>query len=258
MSTNNAAAPLLTQPRDEFVSEAARSALATSFALLFHTAGRELQLVTAHNVVQDRNRAPIIAAGRPLTSADERDILDLLTSRTAEQGFTQVYPERLLFADQSRTLWWLPSAVRPMHLRNTKGAKTIRTRWPALVLLAQDRTLFVAALSNEERPSASTPLFHSTLPNVYGTSQVCTGDAALPLTASPQDIPHWESVLCDSAFTHANFGGALRGANGKGVVDVETFWRTRNGKVSAVPAKRMVPMRLTLSQWFIDPTGARA
>jgi len=255
MSTQKNCAPLLAAPRDDYVRDAARGSVATSYALLFHTSGNALQIVTAHAVIQDRNHAPIIASGHPLTSADERDILNLLTSRANEQeGFTAVYPERLLFADPTRTLWWMPSDVRPMHLRSTHCSVTIRARWPTLVLLAMDRNLYVAALETDDRPNAKTRLFHSTLPNIWSDGRVCTGDAKLPMSSTPADIPHWESVLLDSAFSHSNHQQALRADGGKrGYEDVEKFWCGRDKEVSAFPVKRLVPMKRTLAQWFANP-----
>jgi len=261
MSTpKSAATPLLSTPREDYVREASRGSLSTSYALLFHTAGNVLHLVTAHSVIQDRNRAPIIQSGRPLTSADERDVLDMLTSRVhSQEGFASVYPERLLFADPTRTLWWMPSAVRPMHLRNTQGTVTIRTRWPTLVLLAMDRALYVAALERDQRPTTKTKLFHCTLPNVWSDGKMCTGDAKLPMSCAPSDIPHWESVVLDSAFTHSNFTGALRAAGSKRQFeDVETYWRGRNKEVSVLPSTRLVPMNKTLAQFFANPAGGHA
>jgi len=246
--------PLLRVPNDKYIRESTRDALQTSLALLFHSSGNKLQLVTAHKVVQEANRAPIIAAGRPLTHADERDVLDLLTSRTQDAGFAQVFPERLLFADPTRTLWWLPSAIRPMHLRDPNGLVTIKTRWPALVLLAMDATLCVAALATDERPNVDTKLYHSTLPNVYESTAMCTGDARLPLSATPDQIPAWESVVLDSAFSHANFHGAVRGRDHQ-FMDVAKYWRGRDGKKHGPTQRQLVPLGKTLAQWFTNAQG---
>jgi PRTRC genetic system protein B len=257
MSATENASPLLCTPNDDYVRRTTHANLTTTLAVLFHTSGNTLQLVTAHPVRARHDRAPIIAAGRPLMPADEREILDLLTSRAQGAGFTQVFPERLLYADASRTLWWLPSAVRPMHLRGVKGARTITTRWPALVLLAMDRTLYLAGLASEERPRADTPLYRAPLANVFASTALCAGDARLPLATTPDTIEGWESVLLDSAFTHSNCRESLAAASGPHFEDVETYWPKRDKKITPFPIKRLVPLEQTLGQWFADPAGAR-
>ncbi|MHB8742795.1 MAG: PRTRC system protein B [Sulfuricaulis sp.] len=256
MQARETVTPLLSTPDADFAQRAARAKLETSLAVLFHTNGNALQLVTAHRVVNHRDRSPIISAGRPLMPADEREILDLLTSRDPAQGFSQVFPERLLFTDATRTLWWIPSAVRPMHLRGAKGAKTISTRWPALVALVRDRTLYLSAPADESRPNADTALFRAPLPNVFANTALCTGDARLPLSSTPAEIPGWESVIFDSAFTHSNFQQSLAAAAGKpGFAGVEGFWEKRDRKIAPFPVKRLVPLGQTLAQWFADPAG---
>jgi len=246
--------PLLAPMRDNYIRGTATSALSTTHALLFHCGNRQLRLVTCHSVIEDRGRAPVIAAGRPLSPGDEREILDLLTTRQSANASTlQLYPERLLHADPTRMLWWAPSQVRPMHLRDLEGSKTILTRWPTLVLLARDRRLYLAALPTDVRPSADTELFHAPLPNIYASTELCHGDAVLPKDDGPNAIGGWEEVVFGSAFTHANFDANLAPIRSGKSEGVDTFWRCRDGKEVPFPNKRLVPLDLTLGQWYANP-----
>jgi PRTRC genetic system protein B len=217
--------------------------------LLFHTKGRELQLVTAHRVGSNGRRVPTIGPGRPITPADEREILALLLGRSSGESAFDVMPDRVLYQDASRTVWWLPGDVRPMHLRDVKGATTIRTRWPTLVLMAMDRALYIVALAANQRPASNTPVFHCPLPNVWPTTKLCSGDAALPPGATTADIPHWESVVLDTAFTHSNNRQALR-QTGRKENSIEAYWKRRKGQLSPFPLARLAPLEVTLREWI--------
>jgi PRTRC genetic system protein B len=247
---------LLASLSERYIRESATTALATTHALLFHCASRQLQLITCHRVVEDAGRAPVIAAGRPLTPGDEREILDLLTTRQSANACSlDLYPATLLHADPTRTLWWEPSAVRPMHLRGIEQSQTILTRWPTLVLLARDRQLFLAALPDDERPTGDTPLFHAPLPNVYASTMLCTGDATLPREAGIAAMVVWQSVLFDSAFTHANHHGNLKPTRSAKSGDVQDYWAGREADVTPFPFQRLMPLGQTLAQWYSDPKG---
>lgn len=230
----------------------------TTFALLFHCRANShsLEVVTAHRVDSVKG-APVIGAGRPITPEDERKVQRLLLSRREEPAPLQVFPESLLFCDATRLVWWRPSEVRPMYLRDTEGKPSvIMTRWPNLVFHVADRTLAVATFEGTARPNASTRLLHSTLPNVYEDTAVCTGDATLPVGSAVDEIPQWEAVIYETAFTHSNNSRALRRGRAKDPMDVEDFWRARDGAVDAFPYKRAAGAGVTLGQWLAE--GGRA
>lgn len=230
-----------------------RSTLRTTHALLFHTAHQRLQLVTAHRVTETARRAPVIGPGRPLLPADERDILDLLLGRGEAAAPVQVFPENLLYYDPYRVAWWLPGRVRPMHLHTLQGTRTITTCWPSLVCLVMERTFFVVAVADGARPEGDTALFHAPLPNVFGTTILCTGPAALPAGSDIRDIPGWESVLFDRAFTHPNWNGGLAPDTGGNTEPVDRYWAQRDGGHTPFPGARLVPLGRTLGTWLTQP-----
>lgn len=230
----------------------------TSFALLFHCRANSnnLEVVTAHRVDTIKG-APVIGAGRPITPEDERKVQGLLLSRREDPAPMQVFPENLLFCDATRLVWWRPSQVRPMYLRDTEGKPSvIVTRWPNLIFHVTDRSLSVATFDGEGRPDAATRLLHSTLPNIYGDTSVCTGNATLPVGPAVEEMPQWESVIFDTAFTHSNNPGALRRGRAKDPMDVEDFWRAREGVVDGFPYKRAADTGVTLGAWIAE--GGRA
>jgi PRTRC genetic system protein B len=249
-----ASRPLLAPMREDHITQMTKGNLNTTHALLFHTKGGQLQLVTSHEVRPGGRSASVIQSGRPMTPADERKLVALLIGKgTAEDGVT-IYPDRLLFHDTERTIWWMPAAQRPMHLRDAATQVTISTRWPTLVFMAVDRSLFVAAIAEDARPSASTPIFHAPMPNVWPTTQMCTGDATLPLGASISEIPFWEACVLDTAWTHSNHPGALKNtARDKSSADA--FWRKRNGNLTPFPSARLNPIGMKLVDWMANVGG---
>lgn len=237
------------------VADALKDELQTTHALCFHTRRGHLHLATAHEVSPNKAGAPQIGPGRPLGPEDEATVLRLLLGRSQEAGF-EVFPPTLLFRDTSGFVAWLPPEIRPMHLRlNTGAVHTIQARWPNLVMLVRERAVYLVAIDGIERPTATSPLFHAPMPNTYADARLCTGSATLPSGHSMAELPAWEAVIFDTAWTHTNSNLTLRPATGKGkrkVADERadaTFWATRNACLSPFPTTRLNPMNCTLEEW---------
>jgi PRTRC genetic system protein B len=247
------------------VTRALTNEMRTTHALFFHQRKESLAMTTVHAVDTDADGIPIVGPGRPLDPEDEQTILNLLMSRDKNAPI-EILPSCVLYRDQSTAIWWLPPLVRPMHLRShEQGLQTILTRWPSLVALVRGRTLHLAAVEGDARPSADTPLHHAPLPNVYADTSVCTGSARLPLAMRVSDFPAWESVVFDTAFTHTNHTATLRPAQTvaaksggrkrkasppKQVHSDAAYWATREGHVLPFPDGALNPLGLTLAQWL--------
>jgi PRTRC genetic system protein B len=269
MFDEHQSSPLIDTYSDDSALASMRDDLRTTHALFFHTRNsNQLVLATAHRVQTSREGVPLVGPGRPLTPEDEQTIFDLLVGRDQGVDF-EVLPPHVLYRDRLSLMWWLPAAVRPMHLRSHQhGQRTIRTMWPALVLLVRDRTLYLAALAGTERPAADTPLYHSPLPNVFSNGAVCTGTASLPLGTRVADLDAWTAVVCDTAFTHVNHDATLRVPSpAKGTrrgrrapahrVDAAAdYWAGRDGTIEPFPDGTLNPMGWTLGQWLPVLTGA--
>lgn len=241
-----------------------------STALLFHTTGNSLVLVTAHEVIHDRAGQPHIGPGRVALPADEARLAALLSSRT-RRGRIALTPPDVLFHDEASLAWWLPPTERPMFLRDAEGNTSEPVvRWPSLVALVVNRKLHVVALASQDRPTLSDPVFHAPLGNVYGDSSVCTGSARLPRGNAVLDVDGWSNVINASYFTHDNHSHNLAKPNAKGrkgqarSIDragnyrATAYWRERDGVSDPMPVADMVPLNLSLGDWLeaiIDGSG---
>lgn len=247
------------------VNRALSDELRTTHGLFFHQRKQVLASVTAHSVETDANGVPVVGPGRPLTPEDEQALLDLMLGREQAEP-VEILPPTVLYRDRNATIWWLPPMIRPMHLRtHDDGAQTIVTHWPNLVALVRNRTLHLVAVEGSERPGASTELFHAPLPNVFASTQVCTGSARLPLAMRISDLPGWESVVFDSAFTHVNHDATLRAperkqrkragpraaaGNAQNARADASYWAARAGQVEPFPNASLNPLGITLAEWL--------
>lgn len=251
---------------NDAVARALSDELRTTHGLFFHQRKDVLTMVTAHAVATNDEGVPIVGPGRPLTPEDEQALLDLLMGREQREP-VEILPPSVLYRDRHATIWWLPPMVRPMHLRrHGEGLETITTRWPSLIALVRNRSLYLVAVEGDQRPTASTPLFHAPLPNLYASTAVCTGSARLPLAMRISDLDGWESVIFDTAFTHTNHQETLRpqepakakkGTPGRKpprkpvVVHADAdYWAGRAGQIQPFPDGCLNPLGLTLAEWL--------
>lgn len=197
--------------------------------------------------------------GRPLAPEDEITILKALRPNPSA-GFT-IYPEHLLHASDTATLWWVRSKKAPMAMLSPDGQVVQReVVWPSLVMMTIGRRLYVAAVEGNERPEATTPLFFCPTGNVWASTEVCTGNALLPSGQGIADIPAWTAMFFDSAFTHDNnHGKSIAKATGKKPrsSDPMEFWRKASHK--HFPADALVSARIQLADWidYVNSVGAR-
>lgn len=251
------AVPLLIYPGSDLMGPEEPWRLKMDRALIFHTLNGKLRLLTSHGISMKRSGGtPVIGPGTPLSASDEGRLLSMLLASRSPADQCGILPEHLLSLSSQNLMWWVPSQVRLMHLRDQNGAISIKTRWPTLVFLVTGRCLYLAALADDKRPSADTALFHAPLPNVYENSRLCTGDAKLPTNSDVASIEGWESVVFDTAFTHPNFNGGIQSntkrKKGAQEVSVDGYWKDRNRKLTPFPAGMLVPMGRTLKDWLSD------
>lgn len=222
----------------------------TTLALLFHTHSNQLQAVTAHQV-GTRGKGLQIMPGRPLSPEDELNILNLLQRPEGQAEEANFLPENVLIQDRFSTLWWVPSSVRPMYLHPVDGKrKTVQVRWPTMVFYAINRKLYLAGLQSDERPTPSTKVFHTPLPNIWASTQLCTGSAKLPTDSNVASIPDWEEIVFATGFSHQNHTAAIHKPKTRTGIDPMTYWSKADKKTTPFPATHLTSLNMTLGKWL--------
>lgn len=229
-------------------------ALTPHSALVFHTRGSSaMELVTLHPIRPVRGK-PTLAEGVPLSPEDEQTILAMLTSSDTAVPRVELNPPNLLFADRHQMVWCVPGATRPMHFSHAGQRSQRLVSWPSLIFRVIEHRLFLAAYDGADRPTLDTPLFKAPLANLWASAELCTGNAILPEASRIAEMPLWESVVFDTAFSHANDREVIRSA--RSFADPMEFWQ----KNEAITAKQFVPLSggSSLGQWLSGlPTKAR-
>ncbi len=228
-----------------------------SMALLFHTSGQELALVTAHEVIHDAHGSAHIGPGRVALPSDERRVADILASRSRRTRI-DLMPENLLHAEADALAWWLPPTRREMLVKDREGvAHALDVVWPSLVALVVRRKLYLVAVDGDARPSADAALFHAPCGNVYEDGSVCTGSAALPHGQAIADLPGWEAIITHTYWTHDNTPKVLpppKARKGKRPPTdnyrAAAFWLARAGNGKPVTKSDMAPLGMTLTAWI--------
>lgn len=226
--------------------ETVENQLSTELALLFHTRRGKLELTTVHKTRQKGLQVELMP-GKPLTPDQESHIVNLMLSAGDEKSDALEFIPEGVLADNARfTLWFIPEAVRPMHFHDDKGRQTLTVYWPNLVVMAAGNKLFLAAVKGNKRPTPDSKLYFAPCANVWSNTEICQGDAKSPRRHGLSQIPLGESVIFDSAFSHANNRQCI--ADGKEFIDPMDYWRSEQA-TAKFPAKALVPMGVTLTQW---------
>jgi PRTRC genetic system protein B len=149
--------------------------------------------------------------------------------------------------------WWTPAHLRPLFFSERDGDKALRELsgklypQPPLVFKASGQSLWIRALPQNTRPTATTRLCMAPYWNCYDNGVVCTGTMRIPDQKSVTAIRDWERSFFESAFSHA--AGVTRHTRYRGgLLALWAFLQTRKKFLS----KYLFPINQTLEEFVTD------
>ena len=160
----------------------------------------------------DENGNPINA--HPLTEREAKELVKALatkTQRKKNQNFLKpkgVLPTHNLHINPSENgsaLWYTKSMKRQFYFTENLEIPNGRAKVPAMLWLANQRSLKVFALPNNRRPTEKTELFYAPFFNVYENGNVCMGTVDVNIQNSnslEEFTKKWEEYFFNSYFSH--------------------------------------------------------
>jgi PRTRC genetic system protein B len=163
---------------------------------------------TLHEVQGRQDGAPYLGAGQSVTTG----FLEKLAAGLGASLAAEVLPEHVLARTPEMIAWWSRAQPRLMFFgegnAETKKLNGKMYPHPALVFLIHGRELFVCALAEDRRPTATTRLKNAPYWNTDPHGRVCLGSMRVPEAVSANSLAGWEGAYFASEFTHPS--GAVR------------------------------------------------
>lgn len=181
-------------------------------ALVFYQTNERIKETYAEYFDKDKNGNPINA--HPLTDREAKELVKALTINTQKeksQDFLKpkgILPTHILHINPSEkgsVLWFTKSMKRQLFFTENLEIPNGRTEVPAMLWLANKRSLKIFALPNNRRPTEKTELFYAPFFNVYEDGNVCMGtvDVNIQNSVSLEEfIEKWEDYFFNSYFSH--------------------------------------------------------
>jgi PRTRC genetic system protein B len=226
------------------------SELSATNALLLYSggSGSSRAIVTTHTIAKAPGRY-VLLPGKPASAAALHQLLARFNHNIAHQG---ILPWNLLRHTPGELLWHCPSRSEPVFFRTNQeelnaisGARVLH---PHLLFYVNRGSLYIAALSDDQRPTLQTKLFRAPYFNVSPEGKVCQGSMKGPRESRPETLAQWERAFFRSAFTHPH-GGAFRitsHPNGHA-----GLWLEQAAKAyPKFPVEHLVPLEMTLGDWL--------
>ena len=160
----------------------------------------------------NKNGNPVNA--HPLTEREAKELLKALTINTQKeknQDFLKpkgILPTHILHINPSENgsvLWFTKSMKRQLFFTENLGISNGIAEVPAMLWLANKRSLKIFALANIRRPTEKTELFYAPFFNVYENGNVCMGtvDVNIQNSNSLEEFTEkWENYFFNSYFSH--------------------------------------------------------
>jgi PRTRC genetic system protein B len=189
----------------------------TKALLLYEGAGRPNEgcgfeggtvAASIHDVAPDghNDNLPTIGPGAPLTTDVMNEIYRKLAG--AQKQSRSILPANLICCEAGRLIWHLPSArriiffkTREKKLDDLSGKSVLH---PALLFVAESRTLYVYALDSDARPNGKSKLYHAPYYNIYARGSMCAGSSRVPAGCNAKDVAAWEKLFFETNFSHTN------------------------------------------------------
>ena len=205
---------------------------------------------TLHEVKCRPNEAPYLCAGQSVTTG----FLQTLAKGLGASVGAEVLPEHVLARTPELIAWWSGSQSRLMFFGdgNAEAQKLNGKMFPhpALVFMIHGRELFVRALAEGRRPTATTRLKNAPYWNTDARGQVCLGSMRVPEEKSVGSLSGWENAYFASEFTHPS--GAVRlTTHASGFLGL---WSSLAGKKRTFPVKFLADSKQTLQE-FVQRRG---
>ena len=211
-------------------------------ALVLHASPAHEVLVTQHQI----GDAGTFGPGTLMDTDAVEELLALFAERPSPR---RLLPENVLMSRPSETLWYCPSKVCSMWFRQGDKVRRYQVPWPALLFHAAHGMLRIAALADDARPRADTPLYHAPLMNIYGDGQLCLGNIKAP-HCDLDGMAGWEQAVYDTHFTHVNHERAMQPPHHTNAGHLKLWRRLAREKAQRFPIEVLVPMDCTLEGWL--------
>lgn len=196
--------------------------------------------LTVHDVALQESGPPMLKQGRPA----DLSFLRALAASVQMALPPEILPDYVLCRTPDRVVWWSEAGLKPMYFSESSQLGEVTGRvfpHPALVWKLEGRRLFVRALRENARPTASTRLYVAPYWNTDLNGAVCLGTMKRPNRVSVTTLREWELGYFGSLFTGQNGGGErIKGKGG-----LVNLWRQLAGK-EAFPVGRLVESGETL------------
>jgi PRTRC genetic system protein B len=208
---------------------------------------------TLHEVQGDKNQAPYLGPGQPLTTGFLRTLARGLGSRITPE----ILPENMLVRTAESIVWWSSAQRQVMFFGGgTDEAAKLNGRMyphPPLLFKVCRHELFVRALKHDVRPNANTPVKTAPYWNTEGSrGLVCAGTMRIPQEVTADSISEWEAAFFSSSFTHPS--GAVRlTTHPQGFAGL---WLSLADREVRFPTEFLTDARQTLRQ-FVDSSEER-
>ena len=181
-------------------------------ALVFYQNNQGNKDTYVEHFDMDKNGNPINA--HPLTEREAKELVKVLTINTQKeksQDFLKpkgILPTNILHVNTSENgsvLWFTKSMKRQLFFTENLGISNGMAEVPAMLWLANKRSLKIFALSSNRRPTEKTELFYAPFFNVYEDGNVCMGTVDVNIQNSnslEEFTKKWEEYFFNSYFSH--------------------------------------------------------
>ena len=161
----------------------------------------------------DKNGNPINA--HPLTEREAETLAKALivkTQKEKNQDFLKpkgILPTNILQInpniENGSVIWYTKSMIRKFYFTENLEIPNGMAEVPAMLWLANKRSLKIFALSSNRRPTEKTHLFYAPFFNVYVDGNVCMGTVDVNIQNSnslEEFTTKWEDYFFNSYFSH--------------------------------------------------------
>lgn len=188
------------------------------FSLIFHGKDNDIQYATKHNIEDNR-----IREGQYVSP---ESVLDMIASALPQKntnlsGFVN---PNLIYQDSQQHIWYQQASVKTLKFKTNNTPSEIKRACPALLYYRNDSNkLRIFALATNERPDASTKLYHAPLCNINSQGTLCLGQAKLS-PFSELNLTHDENTFWDYHATHVNHNNTLNINNNISTAAQVEYW----------------------------------
>lgn len=166
--------------------------------------GDQEYVIAKHEFDRNTKDEFVLGDAKLLSLKEQHEIANIILNKKSQNNQNELIQENILALYADGLSWFIKAKKWTMRFNIGGKVRVFKIPMPPHVVSIKGHDIRLYAVKKNTRPTKSTPLYVSPIPNVYQNNKLCSGSVSFPKSASQRDIPDIEQGIFTTVNTHSH------------------------------------------------------